>query len=177
MLCDYSSLNLNLIWNICRVYPAEPDSSIFRLNTFAFFLHALTRDWVSVQKSNSWWRSDVRAFTTCRGEPSVWGEQTLKDFSIWHENLQSHRKCVFACLCLMFMYVLSVCMSEISWDNFVCIISTAAQQNHWLSKPGVGNLRPLGRIRTARPFGTALEVIYKHTQKRKKLKKTRPQKN
>ena len=36
---------------------------------------------------------------------------------------------------------------------------------------GVGNLRPSGRIRPARPFDTALYVIYKHTQKEWKKKK------
>jgi len=43
-------------------------------------------------------------------------------------------------------------------------IWTSIKQMTRLFKAGVGNLRPPGRIRPARPFDTALEVIYKHTQ-------------
>ena len=74
----------------------------------------------------------------------------------------------------------NVCMCERKYSgNGRSIVETegmSLSRCDWL-RTGEGNLRPPGRLRPVRPFGTALEVIYKHTQKRKKLKKSRAQKN
>ena len=47
------------------------------------------------------------------------------------------------------------CAKQTNYTYFLNVITPMCFPS---PKPGVGNLRPPGRIRTTRPFGTALEV-------------------